>query len=169
MTDKRLKEILSSMVVIVDTAEQVYDHITDVLDQQGIKWVRQNLDYGDYSFIIEGKSYEKEIVIERKAHMEELSGNFSEGRERFGKEFERANKDNAKMILMVEDGSYDKLIKHKYNTDMNVESYKATLFTFKARYGISFEFVESHLSAMFIYNTFKYYLREKLKGLEVSA
>jgi ERCC4-type nuclease len=168
MIDKQIKEILSKIVIIVDTNEQVYDHITDIFNKQGIKWIRQNLDYGDYSFIINGKSYEKEICIERKAHLEELSGNFGEGRERFEKEFGRANKDNAKMILMVEDGSYSKLMAHKYDTDMKVESYKASIFAFKARYGISFEFVESNLSAMFIYNTFRYWIREKLKNLDVA-
>jgi ERCC4-type nuclease len=166
MTPTALQQILNPMVILVDTNEQVYHHITDVFDKQGIKWVRQNLDFCDYSFKIGDKSYEKEIAIERKNSLEELSGSFGDGRDRFEREFERGNKENAKMILMVENGSYSKLLGHKYNTQMSVESYKASIFTFKARYGILFEFVESSLSAMFIYNTFKYYLREKLKEAE---
>jgi len=102
MTDKRLKEIISSMTIIVDVAEQSYLHITDYLDKQGIKWIRQNLDFGDYSFIIDGKSYEKKFSIERKSSLNEISGNYSNGRERFKKEFDRATESNAKMIIMIE-------------------------------------------------------------------
>jgi ERCC4-type nuclease len=171
MTDKQFQAKLSEMVIIVDSREQQNLHITNIFDKKGIKYVKRKLDYGDYAFCTIGtdaipKSYETKIVIERKFSLEELSSNFTTGRERFKREFDRAKEVNAKVILMIENGSYRKLLEHKYDTDLSVESFKGSIFSFKAKYGIEVEFIESSLSAFFIYNTFRYFLREDLKNMD---
>jgi ERCC4-type nuclease len=172
MTDKQFQQKLSEMVIIVDSREQQVDHITSVFDKKGIKYVKRKLDYGDYSYYISsdvnnGDLQEpRKIVIERKNSLEELSSNFTTGRERFKREFDRAREVNAKVILMIENGSYRKLLEHKYDTDLSVESFKGSIFSFKAKYGIEVEFIESSLSAFFIYNTFRYFLREDLKNMD---
>lgn len=175
MTDKQIQSILSRMIIIVDTREQQNSHITDYFDKRGIHYIKNKLDYGDYSFIVghssgvSGKDFAKEIVIERKNSLDELSGNIAQARERFERELQRSKVDNAKLILMVENGTYMKILEHKYRTDLNEKSYLASLFSFKARYGIEVEFIESKLSGWFIYNTCKYHLREYLKNIEVVA
>lgn len=164
MNDKDFQQALSEMVILVDTRENVNQHITDVFDKRGIKWVSKKLSFGDYSFSYKDKSFETKIVFERKNSLDELSGNIAQNRERFKAELERAKADKAKLILLVENGSYEKILTHKYRTDLNEKSYIASLFSFQARYDIEVKFIEDKLTAWLIYNTFKYYLREELKG-----
>jgi len=173
MTDKQIKNILDNLIIIVDTREQENSNITNYFDAKNISWVSQKLDYGDYSFGIpallgiDTMTFQQRIVIERKNSLDELSGNIAQARERFEREMERAKTDGAKTILLVENGNYEKILEHKYRTDLNEKSYLASLFSFKARYGIEIEFISEKLSGWYIYNTFKYYLREHLKGMSV--
>ncbi len=175
MTDKRIKELLRNMQIICDTRENENLHITDYFDKYGIKYVEQKLDFGDYSFIAppipeirfnEPASFENRIVIERKSGLTELSGNLAQQRERFEAELIRAKNKKAKLILMVEDGSYEKIMRHDYRTDFNERSYIASLFSFQARYEIEVQFIPAKLAGWFIFNTFYYYFRNELKQLE---
>lgn len=50
-TDKEKDELLSSMVILVDTREK-QTHIIESFDQYKINYQRKALDYGDYSFMI---------------------------------------------------------------------------------------------------------------------
>lgn len=175
MTDKRIQEILKNMTIIVDTREQENSHITDYFDRFNINHISRKLDYGDYSFeapvipeigLNEQMSFERRIVFERKHSLDELSGNLAQSRERFENELDRAKTDRAKLILMVEDGAWQKIIKHEYRTDLSEKSYLASLFSFQARYGIEVQFIDKNLAGWLICSTFKYFLRNELKQLE---
>jgi hypothetical protein len=108
---------------------------------------------------------EQRIAIERKHNLDELSGNLAQNRDRFERELERAQTDGAKLILMVEDGSWDKIIEHKYRTELSEKSYLASLFTFVHRYNIDIQFIPAYFAGMFIYSQFYYFLREELKNI----
>jgi ERCC4-type nuclease len=172
MTDKQITEYLNEMVIICDTRENENSHIIDYFKKNNIKYVVRGLKFGDYSFELpelsrigaDAKPFEFKIVVERKASLEEISGNLSQNRERFENEFSRAAACNAKVIVMVESGSYEDIINHKYGTDLNPKSFMASIFAFKTRYNLGFEFVPKKLAGLFIYATMKYYLREYLKG-----
>ena len=47
-----MEELISSMVILVDTREKVNTHITDYFDKKNIKYKKKALDYGDYSFML---------------------------------------------------------------------------------------------------------------------
>lgn len=175
MTDSQLKQVLSSITVIVDTREHADCnlHVLNCFDGKGIPYIRRCLKFGDYSFEIpanpeygipENVSFENAIVIERKMNLTELSGNICQNRTRFEDEFTRANEAGAKVILLVEGGSWQSIIDHKYRSDLNEKSYIASLFAFKVRYGLDIEFIPSKLSGWYMYSIFKYYAREYLKG-----
>ena len=94
--DKEIKQIIKSIVILVDTREQVNSHLKMYFKSNKINFIDYKLDYGDYSFmipknesldILEDIYFIDEIVIERKANAEEISNNFAKGRERFHKEF----------------------------------------------------------------------------------
>ena len=51
-TDKEMEELISSIVILVDTREKVNSHITDYFDRKEIKYKKKALSYGDYSFMI---------------------------------------------------------------------------------------------------------------------
>jgi ERCC4-type nuclease len=169
-TDKEQKELLKSLVVLIDTREQANGHILEYLDKKKIKHKNKKLDYGDYSFflppnqelgIIKPLYFDDEIVIERKGSLTELSGNLTKDRERFEKELIR--KQEAKFYLMIENGSWEMIDQQKYRTEYRPASFKATLLSYMARYDINIIFRHKDCAGEFIHATFHYHLREVLK------
>ena len=65
---------------------------------------------------------------------------FTRGRERFKKEFQRATEQNAKVYLLVENGSYEKIISHSYKSKYNPKAFLASLEAFQARYNMQVVF-----------------------------
>lgn len=173
MTNAALQSILNSITVIIDTREHAEGNcfaIKQWLETNHIPYVQRCLKFGDYSFEADGRSYENEIVIERKSGLTELSGNLAQSRERFENEMQRAKDVGAQVVLMVENGNWDAIIEHKYRTDFNEKSFLASLLSFQHRYPLNIQFIPAKYSASFIYSQFYYYLREKLKQQEaVSA
>jgi len=82
-TETDLKRRLKDLTVICDTREQVNGHITDWLDKQKVPHLSRALETGDYSVMLGDTSFEDEVVVERKANLDEIAGNFTTGRERF--------------------------------------------------------------------------------------
>ncbi len=168
-TDKEIEILLKSIVILIDTREQQNDHILEYLDKKKIKHEKMKLNHGDYSFYIPKDTelgivrdlYFKDIVsIERKGSLEELSSNFTVGRTNIEEEFTRKN---GKMYLMIENATYEDIVKHNYNTQYEPKSFIATLKTYEARYNINTSFVTKGGAGNYIYYTFRYYLREYLK------
>ena len=52
-TDKKYKELLSHMVVLVDTRENTNKNVTDWFDRNNIKWKSRALKTGDYGLMVE--------------------------------------------------------------------------------------------------------------------
>ena len=127
------------MKIIVDTREKVgkNKHILDYFDKQGIEWERRKLDYGDYT--IEG--LEDKIVIERKCSLDELALNFTRGRDRFKREFQRAADNGAKIVVMVERADYGRIVTHRYRSKFIPKAYIASIESFKEDYGADFVFL----------------------------
>lgn len=90
------------ITVICDTREQCNQHIIQFLHANGIATESRKLDFGDYSFEIGGKSFERSCVVERKGSVDELFGNFVHDRERIQKEFDAAAKNARHMELILE-------------------------------------------------------------------
>lgn len=165
----QIKKLSKEMVILVDTKEKVNDHITNYFDKKGIAYKRQALDFGDYSFMlpkVEGLTsnelyFHKEIVIERKNSLEELSGNLGKNRDRFEKEFLKARNNGCSIHLMVENPQgYNDIMRHNYNTDFKPVAYMASLKSFEQRYDLKVQFIDKQYSGYNIYSTFYYYMRE---------
>jgi ERCC4-type nuclease len=170
-TDKEIKEILSSLVVLCDTREKSDKHIIDWLEKKKIEHWRHKLNFGDYSFMIPANAsmgttrdiyFDKSIIIERKAHLEELSGNLAQNRDRFENEFLRAK--DCRKILLVESGSLTDIWDNAYNTKFNPASYMASVLTFQARFRLELMFIKKEHSASLIYKLFQYHLKEMLNN-----
>ena len=170
-TDAELKRLLKSIVIICDSREKEHGHITGYLSSKNIPYITQALSFGDYSYmlpaapelgIIRDMCFDSDIVIERKASLEELSGNFSQQRERFENEFLRAGKCN--ITLLVEQGSYSDILSRKYKTELKETAFMASLLAWEQRYNIKTAFVHMTHSGAFIHSKFYYHLREFLKG-----
>jgi ERCC4-type nuclease len=170
-TPSELQQILKSIVVICDTREKKDKHIIDWLESKQINFEKRKLDFGDYSFMlpanplmgtIKDKYFDKHIVIERKAHLEELSGNLAQNRDRFENEFLRSR--HCEKYLLIEKGCLSDIWDNSYNTQFKPSSYMGSLMAFEQRYGIRTVFVNQKHSGQWIYGKFYYYLKELLEN-----
>lgn len=168
-SDQEQKQLLKSMVVLVDSREKENKHVTDYFDKKGVAWKKATLSVGDYSIllpknedlgIIRESSFQGLFAIERKNSLDELSGNFTEGRERFSNEFFRAK--DAKLLLLIENGSFDKMINHEYRSQLSEKAFIASLFSFQHRFNLSVNFIEKKNAGMFIHTNCYYFLKECL-------
>ena len=167
MTDKEKHDILSDIVIIVDTREKKNLHILEFLDTNKIKYKVEKLDSGDYSFELPHYKHlglDKSVLIERKNSLSELAGNFTKNRERFVNEFERIG--DAKIHLIVETATWRKLLNGTYQSQFNPKSYMASLLTWNIRYNCPIWFAETKESPMIMYSIIHYELVEKLKGMK---
>ena len=170
--DKEIKEILKSMVIIVDSREQENSHILNYFDKKKILYKVSKLNYGDYSVMVPKNNefgidrdiyLDNQIVIERKNSLDELANNFSKGRERFQNEFLRAK--GANILLMIENAKYSDLINHNYRSLFSEKAFLASLKSFEAKYNISTNFIDDDsLSGNFIYYSLYYKVRQVLIG-----
>ncbi len=167
---EEIKKLTKSMVILVDSREKKNTHILDYFRKQKIAYQVEKLEYGDYSFMVpaavagEDIFFHRDCVVERKASLEELSGNLTGERERFEKEFLKAGNDGCKVYLMIEaPGGYSDIIGHKYRTEFMPAAYMASLKTFEHRFDANIQFISPEYAGYYIVSTFQYYAREILK------
>ena len=96
------KEFMKKVNIIIDTREQKNTHIVTTLDEMGIMHESKKLDYGDYSFQIDGKDFSGICVVERKANVNEIYGNVSSDRERIEKELDTASRNANQLTFLIE-------------------------------------------------------------------
>jgi len=169
---EEIKRIAKSMIVLVDSREKQNAHILTYFDKIHIKYEMTTLNFGDYSFYLSADPaagvkqdmyFHKEIIIERKSSLEELSNNLGQERERFEKELLKASKDRCKLFLMVEaPGGYTDIMEHRYGTQFKPSPYIASLKTFESRYGVDVQFIDPKYAGYMIHSTFYYHLRENM-------
>ena len=165
-----MEQLVSSMVILVDTREKNISHILDSFDKNHISYERKALNYGDYSFYIPKNEslslqrdlfFDREVVIERKASLEEISGNLTKERDRFEKEL---CLDPKEKVLLLENASYADIATGNYKTQYNKKSFLASIHTFWFRYDTPIFFMpDNKYSALFIKKYFEYYLKEQLR------
>lgn len=166
-----IEDALSSMVILYDTREQDTPALRRRLSAFPCKARREMCSFGDYSAactLSDGSEFSLNgvVAIERKMSLEELSRNFTAGRERFTKEFCRAKEHGARLYLLVENGNLDKLFAGRYKTKFSKEAFIASLAAWQARYGTQVLFCSSEIAPMLIYKILHYELKERLAGLE---
>ncbi len=149
-SQREIDHLLSTLVVLVDTREQVNSHIKEDLALQGISWKKKALTFGDYAFFLPRDDdmgierdlyFHREIVIERKGSLEELSSNLTKGRSRFESELIKASGAGCRLFLLVEGGSWERVISGDYKTQYNPRSYMASLLSYSHRYNMHIVFL----------------------------
>lgn len=175
-SDKEIKELLKSLIVLIDTREQINNHITSYFESKKIPFKHKKLHHGDYTCMIPSNPelgisrdlyFNNLISIERKRDLNELSNNFTHDRARFESEFLRAK---GKIILLVENSSYENLVHGRYITKYDPKSFIASLKAFESRYNISTQFIlDDSYTGNYIYYSLYYFVREYLKGTQLIA
>ena len=96
------------------------DHILNYFDSKKISWKKMKLDYGDYSCMIPANEefgisrdlyFDNEIMVERKANLDEFISNITKDRDRIKKEFALAPPNK---VLLLENASYADMINGNY-------------------------------------------------------
>lgn len=166
-----IKRIAKKMIILVDSREKENNHILSYFDKQGIAYKKEKLDFGDYSFLLPADAtgqgdiyFHNSIVIERKASLEELSGNLTQKRQQFETEFLTARNNGSKIYLMIEaPEGYSGIAAHHYYTELAPSAYMASLKTFEHRFDMNVQFISSEYAGYYVYSTFYYFCREALR------
>lgn len=169
-TSEEIDELVKSQVILVDTREKVNGHITKCFDEYKIPYKKHTLRFGDYSFMVPANNalniprdlyFNHEVIVERKASLEEISGNLTKDRSRFEKELALAPPSK---VLLIENASYSDIATGNYKTELNRKAFLASLHTFWFRYNMPVFFLENkRYSGLFIKKYFEYYLKEQLR------
>ena len=157
--------------IVMDTREKQVDHIIKAFEKNNIPYERRSLPIGDY--IIESSAgYVPNVVIERKASIEEILGNILDkstvdenGNNRFTRELIRAKKANKKFILLIEDEKfYINMLTGSYRSKVNPKAAKGMIMSLQAKYpNLSIMPIEKKLAGSYIHSVLYYALREDLK------
>ena len=166
-SDKEISEILKTATVVIDTREKKCKHITDYFEEKNIPFTYEKLNFGDYTiktncFQTGREFYLQDIcTIERKANLNELSGNFAHERERIEREFMRSK---GKIYLLLENAAYEDIVEHKYDTKYGPKQFMGTMKSFEDQFDLHIHFQkDAAYSGHFIYQTLIYALRNQLK------
>lgn len=163
-----IQSCLDSMTLLLDTREQPTKALQRRLEVIGLPHERVALKSGDYSaktILPDGREWSlaDKVVVERKMSLNEISQNFTRGRDRFSREFDRFALAGGKIYLLIEGGSYEKIMAHKYRTQFAPEAFLASLFAWQARYNAEIIFCEPETSGYLIRKILHYELRERLE------
>lgn len=172
MTPREMEAILDNIVIIYDSREHETAALWERLRAVGFRSRREGLKFGDYTaeYQIDGIKYslQNECVIERKMSLDEICSNFTKGRKRFEREFERAAKAGAKIHLIIENGSYEKILRGSYRSKFNSNSLYSSLIAFCDRYNLTVHFCKPETTPTLMRKIFYHHVRNKLmKELEV--
>ena len=155
MTVFEIDEALDGMRVIVDSREQDTPRLRARIETMNCPTRRDGLNFGDYSAEFPLKSgewfsLEKKVAIERKMHIDELCGCYCQSRQRFTKEFVRAAESGAKVYLLIEDATWEKIYTGKYKSQMRETALVASILAWCARYNCIPIFCKAETSGILI-------------------
>lgn len=169
-----IEDVLKSFRIVVDTREQNTNRAAARFAALGDNLERATLDYGDYCANVtlpDGKPLHDisvnrlfpPAVVERKMSLDELAGCFTRSRDRFRREFERAGDHGAKVYLLTECASWEKIYRHDYRSRFNPKAYSASFCAWLVRYGITPLFCEPGTSGKLIREILYRDIKERLK------
>ncbi len=167
-----IKNTLDSMVVLVDTREQNTPALRKRLEAMGRPIERAALLSGDYSckcILPDGTAYSlaERVTVERKMSADEIAGNFTKGRQRFVREFERLKERGGKAYLLIENASWEQIMNGKYRSRFAPKAFTASLSAWQARYNAHILFCKSETSGKLIEKILYYELKEILESGEL--
>lgn len=172
MTPFELQKTLDSLVCCVDTREQETESLKRRLKDIGLPHKREKLDFGDYSCEVtttdgEVLRFDKIVAIERKMNIDELALCFTSQRKRFTAEFERAKEAGAKIYLLIEGATMEKIVNGQYRSKVYPSSLIASIFAFLARYNCQLIFCKTETSGRVIKEILYREAKEYLQDMEV--
>lgn len=153
------EDALKSLSILIDRREQDTEKARKRYETFSVPYNRGTLDYGDYTYNaeIDGKPLfdgNERIypycAVERKMNLDELAGCFTRDRKRFQAEMERAKAHNARIILLVENSTWENLINGRYRSRLNSVAFLASITAWMIRYDLQILFCKAETSGRLI-------------------
>ena len=172
MTPFELQKTLESLTLLLDTREQETASLKRRLKDIDLPHKRQKLDFGDYSCEVTLPNgavgrFDRLFVIERKMNIDELASCFTSQRKRFTAEFERAKAAGAKIYLLIEGATMEKIVNGQYRSKVSPNALMASIFAFLVRYNCQILFCKSETSGRVIKEVLYREAKEYLQDMEV--
>ena len=169
MNPFEVSRALKNLTLIVDTRAQDTDRLRRRIRQTGLSFVRQKLDFGDYSAkttLDNGTEFDisSSVSIERKMNLDELCACYCKDRKRFTREFERAKSAGAKVYLLIENANWEKAYNGSYRSKMSPQALTASLFAWLARYNCQIIFCKEETSGKIIREILYREMKERLEN-----
>ena len=164
--------VLSTFQIRVDNREQRTPKAVERYKSFGVPYQRATLSYGDYcgSVILNdsaiydtGQSIKPACVIERKMSLDELATCFTRSRDRFRREMERAAEAGSIVYLLIENGSYEAIINHRYRSRFRPNAFLASLTAWTVRYNLRPVFCKAETSGALIKEILYRDMKERLE------
>lgn len=176
MTPMEEEAMLDSMVVLVDTREQPTAQARRRYESFGLPFRRATLDFGDYTYNAikpDGTWIHDEssriiplVSVERKMSLDELASCFTHGRKRFAAEFTRAKEAGARIVLLVEDATWENLLNGRYRSQFRPKAFLASAMAWMIRYGAGILFCKEDTSGQLIKEVLYRDLKERIESGE---
>lgn len=162
-----VKSTLDTFTILVDSREHENLKYHQRLAKFGCPVIKTKLDFGDYSAqatLPSGVTFSlaDKAAIERKAGYDELTGNLTTGRDRFKREFERAQAKNAKVYLLIEQATWEKAYRGQYRSQMKPQALVASMTTWMTRYDSPILMCTPEASGQLIYDVLYREMKEAL-------
>ena len=170
-----ISETLETFKIIVDNREQDTPKAKERYKSFGVPYQRATLSYGDYCGIISlngspiydtSKRISAKCVIERKMSLDELAACFTHGRDRFRREMERAALNGSVVYLLIENGSFEAILNHRYRSRYNPNAFLASLIAWTVRYHLRPVFCKAGTSGQMIKEILYRDIKERLENGE---
>lgn len=167
-----MTEVLDTFQILVDNREQTTPKAVERYKSFGVPYKRVTLNYGDYCGQITindsdiydtAQAVRPTCVIERKMSLDELAMCFTRGRDRFRREMERAASNNSTVYLLVENATYEGIIKHRYRSRYNPTAFLASLTAWTVRYNLRPIFCKADTSGQLIKEILYRDMKERLE------
>ena len=145
-------------MIIIDSREKKFEHITAYFDKHGIPYEVRKLNTGDYY-----NTDNPSVVVDRKANLQEVCSNLSVGKSnriRFTDECKRAFSDKIRLIVLIEGTNYKELdeikawkSKHSWHTGRWLLD---GMFRLSVAFGVEWKLCRKNLTAKTILELLDY-------------
>lgn len=158
---------MERIVYCVDTREQPTKRFEDRVKHLE-PYVRETVNAGDYTaktLLPDGTWFYVPCAVERKMNFTELAGCYCQERGRFTAEFQRAKDRGVKIVMLVENATWEDAYAGNYRSKMNPKSFVASVLTWLSRYDCQILFCRPQTSGRLIRDVLRYEMREALERL----
>jgi len=147
------EDLIKKFRIVIDTREQLPYKFSDSISNK--------IPAGDYTIFYDGKTYENEIIVERKSREAELFNTVGSGRDRFERELEKLSAIRFKWVI-CEFNLLD-IVNNQPPGILPVSAVYGSIISWHIVYGVPFIFAGNRANARaFVYKLFYNFVKYRI-------